>query len=43
MSTAQTRESGRKCNKPPWSGGLFVVETGVDPVTLRFSGVCSAD
>ena len=31
-------------DKPPGQGGLFgVVETGVDPVTLRFSGVCSAD
>ena len=26
----------------PW-GARMVVETGVDPVTLRFSGVCSAD
>lgn len=24
-------------------GRWMVVETGVDPVTLRFSGVCSAD
>ena len=27
----------------PLVRGLAVVETGVDPVTLRFSGVCSAD
>ena len=28
---------------PSNAAGFPVVETGVDPVTLRFSGVCSAD
>ena len=28
---------------PKTHGEPVVVETGVDPVTLRFSGVCSAD
>lgn len=28
---------------PQGEGSVGVVETGVDPVTPRFSGVCSAD
>ena len=44
----QVHQPRPRTRRNPWSilrsiRGFLVVETGVDPVTLRFSGVCSAD
>jgi hypothetical protein len=38
-------EGRKRRNAAGWTCGVAVrvVETGVDPVTPRFSGVCSAD